>query len=351
MKTKKIAAAVLAALLFLSACENAETASADETQTTRQTETVSIIETVSETTRTETIETLAETTETPQTTDQTADEVSPQTADKNAEIIFDRAAASAAKVRAADEEPIAAYFDLDSLNEDVTQIFEKSVDNFVLDTDINEDIGGVYLAAMNDNGALLFSLWASSLESTVVGSYPEGLATGLLDPGESIGGFMEASFIGYVVDSATQTANAQAKLVFQYAATYMTKVQIFGAAVELENDLSFTYEGYYSSGGKEKNLSGILDLSENAERLPELRDIYDTIDDEDVQAALRYYMGGPNGGVAIILLDSFYNPVAVLWAKDENSPIVGAFPVNRTDEQNVSGNITTADIRAAGGLD
>jgi hypothetical protein len=50
-------------------------------------------------------------------------------------------------------------------------------------------------------------------------------------------------------------------------------------------------------------------------------------------------------------LDEYYNPRAALWAADEETSVVGAYPVARTAEENESENINTADIYAAAGLD
>jgi prepilin-type N-terminal cleavage/methylation domain-containing protein len=146
------------------------------------------------------------------------------------------------------------------------------------------------------------------------------------------------SLAGYISDSRTQSANANAKLVFQNTATYMTKVQIAGATVTLSG-----------SGGVSiaQTTKTPLDLTEKVSQFPE---VGTTVSSTDLQGALRYYQGGPTGGFALVSIDAQYNPVAAAWSQNVTSPIVGTFPIARTVKQNESGNLAAINMSVAAGL-
>jgi hypothetical protein len=363
MKMKKIAAAVLAALILCS-CGNAEMTSSDETQTTQQTETGSetvqlipteeietetkLPETVAETetateTETETAVTLAETS----ITTVAAEDVTYEIALENAEYVFEKAAAYAAKESLSGVNPVHIYYYFGTEESYGIEFAEENEYGSKIVSELVEDIGGIYIVMNDDDGFPYDAVWAPSMESNVMAFYPE-----IEDVEQYLGQstvYENLSIMndGYMAASETNAANAQAKLVFQNAATYMTKVQIAGVKLELDDVMVINSE-YYASYADGCYLSVVLDLSEKSTKFPE---VPTTVNGKDVQAALRYYMGGPNGGVAIILVDRQYNPIAALWAKDESSTVVGAFPVKRTVEQNNSEdiNITAVDILTAAG--
>jgi prepilin-type N-terminal cleavage/methylation domain-containing protein len=137
------------------------------------------------------------------------------------------------------------------------------------------------------------------------------------------------SLAGYISDSRTQTANTNAKLVFQNTATYMTKVQIAGSTVNISS----------GSGATIAQTSALLDLTQKVSTFP---NVPATVNKTALQDALRYYQGGANGGYAVVGIDSQSNPVAALWSQNQSSPIIGGFPVARTVSENEgAGNITS----------
>jgi hypothetical protein len=109
--------------------------------------------------------------------------------------------------------------------------------------------------------------------------------------------------------------------VFQNAATYLTKAQIAGATVSI--------------GTSGQNSSAVLNLVVQTKptSFPDIT-IGSNVTAGALENALRYYMGGPTGGVALLAIDSQYNPVAAVWAQTEASTVVGAYPIARTVSQN-----------------
>jgi hypothetical protein len=190
-------------------------------------------------------------------------------------------------------------------------------------------IGGAYAVYTDDDGDVKRVLWSPSLNSELVVSSPDNRPDEEEDL--SISAALLQSFGRAAIDAEelTETANANAKLVFQNAATYMTKVQIAGAILD-----SYIYSG---------------SLNSTYEEFPEVRPV-DELTGTDVTNAMRYYMGGEDGGVYVILLDKQYNPLGALWAANTETPYVGAFPISRTVEDNESGSIETADVYAAAGV-
>jgi prepilin-type N-terminal cleavage/methylation domain-containing protein len=128
------------------------------------------------------------------------------------------------------------------------------------------------------------------------------------------------SLAGYITDSRTQSANANAKLVFQNSATYLTKVQIAGATVNI---------------GANNETTSALDLI-TATKPTSFPDVTsgDTVGADELEYALLYYMGGPTGGAAALSLDSQYNPTGAVWAQTDQSTVVGTYPIARTVTQN-----------------
>jgi prepilin-type N-terminal cleavage/methylation domain-containing protein len=131
------------------------------------------------------------------------------------------------------------------------------------------------------------------------------------------------SLAGYITDSRTQTANANAKLVFQNAATYLTKAQIAGADVDIGTGTSITYSANVFN----------LQVDVKPASFPDIG-IGTSVDASAVEYALQYYMGGPTGGVAGLAIDSQFNPVATVWAQTGATTVVGAYPIARTVSQN-----------------
>jgi type IV pilus assembly protein PilA len=129
---------------------------------------------------------------------------------------------------------------------------------------------------------------------------------------------------GYISDSRTQTANANAKQVFMNTATWATKVQI----------------AEVSGPGA---LVGPLDLSVKAASINPVNPA--GVGEADVMNALRYYMGGKNGGFAYVSFDAEQNPTAAVWAESLTSTAVGAYPVARTIQQNAgSDNLASSGV-------
>jgi hypothetical protein len=130
----------------------------------------------------------------------------------------------------------------------------------------------------------------------------------------------------YEKDAQTSNANQNAKMLYQEAVKYTTQAQIAGAAFD-----ALQYSGT---------------LGKSVEELPNIEP--DTVlTGTDLETGLGYYKDGPAEGVYTVLLDEDYNPIAVLWAADAETSVVGAYPTMRTVAENASGNIKTADINAA----
>jgi type IV pilus assembly protein PilA len=123
------------------------------------------------------------------------------------------------------------------------------------------------------------------------------------------------SLAGYITDSRTQTANANAKLVFQNTATYMTKVQIAGAT-----GLSATDTAVLPLNVKGASLAAITPGA--------------AVGDTELTAALQYYQGATNGGFCMVRFDAAQNPTAAGWAVTAASTVVGGYPVARTVQDN-----------------
>jgi hypothetical protein len=137
----------------------------------------------------------------------------------------------------------------------------------------------------------------------------------------------EPSIQDYANDSKLQTANDYARKIFLEAETFTTKAQIAEA----------TFDAREYSGT----------LSEIAEELPAMEK-GTVLTAADFETALRNRGDGPDEGVYKVLLDEDYKPIAVLWAADTESSLVGAYPTRLwSSADKTSGNINTADINAA----
>jgi hypothetical protein len=327
MKLKKISAVILSAALLLCSCGNAETEESGGGRITRNTETTEAVDT-----ETNDAEELDETAEENEKTAEPAEDVTYETAVENAEIVYTIAEELFELVIENDSDYTHMLF-IGSFSKNVSEMPEMpdTVDGEYVENAMNflanGKFGGYYVFGV-DEGEIITAIWTPSLNSTLVGAYPDEM-------GESNDMMLSSVLLydyeydsSYIADSKTQSANANAKLVFQNAATYMTKLQIAGASMD-----SLLI---YGSIGKK------IDEFPKVETGAELTG-------DDLTNALRYYMGGDNAGVYVILLDEQLNPRATLWAADEETSIVGAFPVSRTVYENESGNINTADIYEAAG--
>jgi hypothetical protein len=329
MKHIKLTALFLSAAMLLCSCGKTEATSAEDTmpETTTQAAVVAETAAVSQTAA------ISETIATAETTAKAVEEVTLETANKNAEIVFENAAEYSERLIAAGEVTAEFYFDLSSMNDELLDS-DNGSEILVTVPELNEDIGGVYIIINGEGGHPLVAIWASSLESNLIGIYPENESFGVRkmfeseDGEDALGEPLRISLLGYIEEENTRVANANAKLVFQNAATYVTKAQIYGAS----------FDSLLISGS----------LTEKYEERPQVES-GETLTGKDFTNALRYYMGGPDSGVYVILLDEQFNPIAALWAKDEESSVVGAYPVARTARDNETGNITTADIYEAAG--
>jgi hypothetical protein len=189
-------------------------------------------------------------------------------------------------------------------------------------------IGGAYAIYIDEDGDVKRVLWSPSMNSDLVASSPDNRSDEEEDLSISALLLQDYGAESRNAEELTQTANANAKLVYQNAATWFTKVQIAGAQMD-----SLLYSG--SLGAKNEEFPNV-----NPDHV---------INGTEVTNALRYYMGGEDGGVYVILLDGAYNPLGALWAADSKTPYVGAFPISRTVKDNESGSIETADIYEAAG--
>jgi hypothetical protein len=137
----------------------------------------------------------------------------------------------------------------------------------------------------------------------------------------------EPSIQDYAKDSQLQTANHNAQMLFAEVEIFTTKAQIAGA----------TFDAHEYSGT----------LGEIAEELPAFEE-GTVLTAADFETALKNRGNGPDEGVYKVLLDEDYKPIAVLWASDAETSLVGAYPTQLWSlAENTSGNINTVDINAA----
>jgi hypothetical protein len=323
MNLKKTAAIILAAALLLCSCGSSEAEESGGGRITRGSETA---ETVAETKDAEKLDETAETLETSQN-------ITSETAAENAEVIFKKAGELFEKAKE-NESSYTHFIYIGVLGKTVAAMPElpDKVNGEYIENALNYltkgEIGGVYAIVIETSGEISGVIWSPSFNSTVVAIYPYQIADGndmtlsdqLLEMYE-----MEDSFNS---DINTQTANANAKLVFQNAATYLTKAQIAGATMD--------------------SLLIFGRIGEKTDEFPQIESGA-ALTGDDLTNALSYYMGRDNAGVYTILLDEQLNPRAVLWAKDTQTSVVGAFPVARTVAENEGINIYSADIHKAAG--
>jgi prepilin-type N-terminal cleavage/methylation domain-containing protein len=139
------------------------------------------------------------------------------------------------------------------------------------------------------------------------------------------------SLAGYISDSRTSTANANAKLVFQNTATWMTKVQIAGAT------------------GLSNTDTAVLSLitGNGVTKPTQLTAIGTSVGDGDLTNALLYYQGATNGGVCMVRFDIAQNPIAAVWAQTATATVTGGYPNPVTTQTGTA--LATADLTAAVG--
>jgi hypothetical protein len=322
MKLKKLSAIILAAaMLLLLLCSCGISENGDSGRITREAETLDETKDIDETEKAEENEKLSE-------------DVTDETAAENAEILYEKAEELFEETRE-NKISYSHFIFIGVLGKNVPKKPElpDKADGEYVENALNYltegEIGGVYAIVIEKTGEITGAIWSPSFNSTVVAIYPYQIADGNdMTISDQFLGMYEMED-GFYSDVETQAANANAKLVFQNAATYLTKVQIAGASLD-----SLLYSGK---------------IGEKTDVFPEVS-VGAALTGDDLNNALCYYMGGEDGGVYVILLDEQYNPLGVLWAKDAETSIVGAFPVSRTAEENESGNIGTADIYEAAGL-
>ncbi|MDR0991525.1 MAG: hypothetical protein LBL87_01330 [Ruminococcus sp.] len=99
--------------------------------------------------------------------------------------------------------------------------------------------------------------------------------------------------------------DTQAKLTFQSAASYATKVIIA--------------ERHFTADVMTGNLN---------EKVSQLSSVNTDIDEESMQSIMQYYMGGEDGGYYVIQFDDKDNPIFAYWSTSMDSTEVGAYPQN-----------------------
>jgi type IV pilus assembly protein PilA len=144
------------------------------------------------------------------------------------------------------------------------------------------------------------------------------------------------SLAGYITDSRTQSANANAKLVYQNAATWLTKVQIAGASITIAGGGGGASTAWQTIGAK-------------SETFPDVKPGTTTpLTTTNLNSALAYYMGGSTSGAYALSIDAQYNPTAAIWTQNANAAtIVGGFPIARTVADNKDNKATVAQMLTA----
>jgi hypothetical protein len=216
---------------------------------------------------------------------------------------------------------------LPKIEDDLSGVDYDNVINYY----VGGEADGFYAIRLDLYGGIDFALWSSSLDSELIGKYPmeahlseknlKEISQYALESGEEV-----------INEAKLQEADANAKLLFQNIATYAERAKEAGA----------TFDSYSYSGSLSEKLDNSPDINSG-----------ETLNSGNVQSALGYYMGGDDwlsdGGCYTVLLDEQYNPIAALWAKNETSTFVGAFPaqfVSRGFHEN-GDTIKTADVTKA----
>jgi hypothetical protein len=275
VKLIKLTALILSAVLLLCSCGN-ET-SDDQRNLSPESET-----TIAET-QNEEVPDDKETERANETLEESAkpaEKVTFETAQKNAEIIFDKAGELFIKA----EENGSTYTHLvyiGVLGKSVAAMPElpEVVDGEYVENALNYltegEIGGVYTILIESSGEFTGVIWSPSFNSTVVAIYPFQIAEGNDATISDQLLYMYKMEEGFYSDIDTRAANATAQLVFQNAATYLTKAQIAGATFD-----SLIYSGT---------------LETETEKPPEIN-FGEALTEDDLNRTLNYYMstGGEN---------------------------------------------------------
>ena len=116
------------------------------------------------------------------------------------------------------------------------------------------------------------------------------------------------SMIGYVGSSKLATANSNAKLAFENAATYCTESEVAGYTTTFDSGTDIDLSGYTAGATYVKDGSHLSD-------------------------ALGSLMGGHKGaGVARVAISTAGVPEKAIWAKTTADKYVGEYPNERTEK-------------------
>jgi hypothetical protein len=203
--------------------------------------------------------------------------------------------------------------------------FEKALNFYV-----NGEIDGYYAISFRPMGYPTLAMWSDSMNSADKGSYPpenESIYWSDKTFSEMSKSITEITYLQYSHDKLL-SLSYPARNLFANAQRYTENVKNAGATID---SLAF----YGSFNEKVNDYTSI----ENGE----------TLTSNDVINAMSYYWGDEEGGYFALLLDEQYNPIAVLWAEDETTNFIGAFPNQSASREFLENGdtIKTADITKA----
>ncbi|MDR0991819.1 MAG: hypothetical protein LBL87_02825 [Ruminococcus sp.] len=219
--------------------------------------------------------------------------------DEKAKLVFQNAATYATKVQIEGNKFTSTVMK-GNLDDYVTELpqMPREISENDLQTAIQyylgTTIGGYYVIKFDSRGNPTAAYWAQTMESSYIGAYPNNE-------------YLDITLQEIYDETATVKefdSEKRAKLTYQNAATYATKVQIQG--------VHFT--------------SNVMtgDLTEQTSQLPGPKAT--GVDEETLQSVMQYYMGVENGGYYVIQFDGRDNPIFAYWSTSMDSTEVGAYP-------------------------
>jgi type IV pilus assembly protein PilA len=137
------------------------------------------------------------------------------------------------------------------------------------------------------------------------------------------------SLTGYVAEARTNTANANAKLVYNNAMVITAEMSIAGHVLTVDGTGSGRWSGGPFSGPIPAKPSAPIDVS-----------ALGNLNQARFAQALGANMGGSSDGSAGWYMVEFYEdgtPACAWWAKSQGDVMIGSWPETRTPDDNASG--------------
>ncbi|MDR0992351.1 MAG: type II secretion system GspH family protein [Ruminococcus sp.] len=137
------------------------------------------------------------------------------------------------------------------------------------------------------------------------------------------------SLTGYLTEARTNTANSNAKNVYNNAALIAADMAVYGNVLTVDGNGAALWSGGTFSGAIPKRPTQPVDVT-----------TLGNIDQEEFSQAIAYLMGGNTDGSAGWYMVEFYengSPAQAWWAKTKDAKVIGSWPETRTPDDNKSG--------------